>query len=762
MNEQNLTFEEKEEVIDLRELFFKILSHWEWFAIAVPLCVVIAFLVCLVWTPVYKVDTKIMISDSKKGELGQNVMIKELGFIQGGDMFVENEMLELQSRNLMYEVVKELELNVRYIEESFPRDRELYTKTPVRLLIDHPENIQDTVIFVSTDAKGRIEVVNEKKELIYRGNYSGIIPMGDYLISVEKNDSVFQKQNIRIQITSYENTTDDWVQKLHVSALGKNTNALQISIEDAVPERGVHLLNTLIRCYNDRGMNDRQLISTKTVEFINERLNIINRDLGTIENDAERFKKEHRLTDITADAELVMERKKKAGAELLKLQTELAVVQSIYNFLNQDPVEEFRLLPENLGLTDAALNSGISQYNEMVLRRSKLLMTANEGNPLVINVSNQLRDLKENIGIAIYNVEKNQQIKIQSLMQENRSVDKMLSSVPTQEKQYRAIARQQELKENLFLFLMQKREETEIAKLMYVPAAKIIENARGSKYPVSPRKKLVLLAGLIMGFVIPIGLVLLYEALDVKVRKPEEVERIVKSPVLGGLPELPEGKTDIFEKNFIMSESMQMIREKLSYMIRQDSCPVIMVSSTIASEGKSLVSAHLAQAYAQAGKKVIVIGCDLRNPQLSLYFKRDNLRGLSAYLAGLTMDPEELIVKISEYLHVLLGGVVPPNPTQLLSGPEMEKLLEYLKIRYDCIILDTPPLGIVADGFSISKYTDACVYIVRANVLYKDALRKIVRLEQEKRLRNMAIVVNGIKVESRTYGYGYGYGNYKV
>lgn len=463
-------------------------------------------------------------------------------------------------------------------------------------------------------------------------------------------------------MSSYESATDRYHANLSVNLLGKNTNAVSISVKDAIPARGIDLINALIRLYNDNGVTDKQLVSTKTVEFINERLSVINRELGSIETDAERFKKENRLTDITSDAAMVMERKKAADAELLKLETELAVVKSIRAFLEQKGNDEFRLLPENLGLTDVTLASGITQYNEMVLRRNKLLMTANESNPLLISLSNQLKALKNNIQIAIGNVEKSQEIKINSLRQENVSVDKLLTSVPTQERQYRAIARQQELKENLFLFLLQKREEAEIAKLMYVPAAKIIEDARSGKSPVSPKKMLIILVGLIVGCAVPFGIIFLKDMVNSKVRGLEDVEKAVKIPVLGSLPELPVEKVKIFKGNFALEESMHLIRENLNYMInRKDGCPVIMVSSTIPGEGKSLVSSHLATAYAKAGKKIVVLGCDLRNPRMNEFFGKPQGKGLSAWLAGIEDDVNKVIEQIDENLYAIFLAVRCPR-----------------------------------------------------------------------------------------------------
>ena len=656
-----------------------------------PLCLAAALFYCLISTPEYDIHGKVMISDTKKGELGTNVMMKELGLFRAGDVYVENEMVELQSKNLMREVVRDLELNIRYTQECFFRGHELYNESPVKILVDHPECIKDTCLYVLLQANDEIIVTDPKGDVIRQGHFSESIPMGDYCISVEKNERYAgsELQKVRINLDSYETATKAFYKSLSITPLEKNTNAVRIALKDPVSGRGVELIHALVDRYNQNGVTDKQQVSAKTVEFINARLQVINGELGTIENDAERFKRTNKLTDLTSDAAFAMERKKLAGTELLKAQTELDVVRSIRLLTEKNEGGEFSLLPENMGLTDDGLNNALSRYNEMILRREKLLLSARENNPIVTGLDMQLRGVKSSIREAIGNVEKGLIIKIKGLERESLSVDERLTSVPTQEKQYRAIARQQELKENLFLFLMQKREEAEIAKLVYVPTAKIIEDPDAGEGPVSPKKSLILLLGCMLGVCIPVGIILGMDMLDSKVRSAEDIERVVRLPLLGTFPEVENGKVKIGEEDFM---------------------------------------------------------------------DRDHREGVSAYLAGLCDDPESLICRISDELYVMFGGVVPPNPVQLVAGPRMRELLEYLKDNYSCIILDTPPLGVLAEGFTLSKLADACVYVVRANVLRKESLRLLSELEKDKRLPDLGVVLNGVKVESGGYGYGYVYG----
>lgn len=756
VNGNEIPVSEQEETIDLMELFYKIMARWRWFLLSVPLCVGAMLFYCVTREPVYNVTSKVMISDSKKGELGTSVMMKEMGFFQG-DKYVENELVELQSKNLMRETVSDLELNVRYFEEGILRSTELYKDSPVKVLVDNPGAIKDTCFTVAFSGD-TVVVTAPSGEIIHAGCFSERIPVDGYAISVERNGACSPGE-VRVYLYSYASATKDFYKKLEVAPLDKNTNALRLAVKDAVPRRGNDLIRALVDRYNENGVADKQVVSAKTVEFINARLEVINRELGTIEDDAERFKRTNKLTNIVADAEFVMERKKLAGTELLKLQTEFDVVRGIRELLEKREDTGFGLLPENLGISDEGVNGGISRYNEMVLRRNKLLLSAREDNPIVTGLDAQLREMRTSIREAVANVEKGLEIKINTLERENISVDKRLTSVPAQEKQYRAIARQQELKENLFLFLMQKREEAEIAKLVYVPTAKIIEDPDAGDAPVSPRKAMLLLVGMMLGIVLPAGGVLARDMMDNKVRNVEDVEKGIGVPLLGAFPEVA-GEKLITREDFVQSESMHLVREKLNYMLKQQACPVIMVTSTIPGEGKSLIATHLANAYAKTGKKVLLIGCDLRNPSLHNFVGQNRDKGLSAYLAGFVDDVAGLICPVDDRLDVLFGGAVPPNPVQLLADSRVGELLEAMKQRYSCIILDTPPVGILAEGFALGKLSDACVYVMRANVLRKDALRIVAAINGEGRLPVMGILLNGVRAEhARGYGYGYyGYG----
>ena len=754
MEENNLNRESESESIDIKVLVEKFITRWRWFAVSVPLCLVIALLICQSWVPIYNVTGKVMISDSKKGELGTNVMMKELG-LAAADMFVENEIVELQSKNLMREVVEELDLNVRYVHEGFLRDRELYNDSPVKILVDNPGEIRDTSFHVLLDTANLVILMNLDGEKMWSGHYSESVPMGDYNLSIEPNRKVTSKEEIRVDLSSFRKTTDVFSKSLNVQILVKNTNSVLVSLKDAVPARGIAVINALVKRYNQNGIDNKRIVSEATVEFINERLDVINQELGTIERRAEDFKKTNKLTDITSDAAFVMERKKQSEAELMKLQTELDVLRSIRAAITQKRAEEFSLLPENLGLSDEGLNAGITRYNEMVLRRGKLLQSASESNPIVIGLNSQLQGLKKNIQETITNVESGLLIKLKSVEKENASVNEMLTSVPTQ---YRDIARQQELKENLFLFLMQKREEAEIAKLIYVATAKIIEDPSAGNAPVEPKKALIMLVGLFLGVGIPVGIILLLDMLNDKVRSIDEVKRALPFPVLGDIPELPQEEVTLLRENFSVSESMQVIREKLNYMLGEKACPVLLVTSGVPGEGKTLVAAHLAKAYARAGKKTLLVGCDLRNPQLHSYLHKNYSRGLSAYLAGMEPEWRRLVHSLGENLSVLFGGDVPPNPVALLSSDRFKTLLEEMKGEYDCVILDTPPVGILADALTMVKQADACLCVVRLNVLPRGVLSSLRVLESEHHVTNCGVLVNG--VSRRIHYYKYGYGNY--
>ena len=739
----------------MRRVLMRLLERWRWFAVAIPVAVVAAWVYCQVKVAEYEVVCKVMISDSQRGDMGTSMVMQELGFVQG-DMFVENEVVELQSQNLTREVVEGLGLNARYFREKWLGEEEVYEDSWVRVEVERKG--QDSSIVMVPVGERRIRVESEEGEVVWEGELPGRMQMGEWQLTLV--DGPGRREPLRVQLSSVYSATKYFASRLSVSFIEKNTNAVRVTVRDNVPERGMAFARALIEYYNQDGVKERQQVADKTVEFINTRLAVIDDELVGIEDDAERFKRENQLTDLSADAAFEMERKKLAGTELLRLEMEAEVVEGIGELLAEESEEEYRLLPEDVGISDEGLKGGIARYNELVLERSKLLQSASEHNPVTRGIEVQLRDLRRSVQEAVEQVGRGLRLRMERLEEENQQVEERLTSVPTKEKEYRAIARQQELMESLFLFLMQKREETEIAKLMYLPKARIIEDPDAGDGPVSPRRALVLLLGLMLGCAIPTGLILGMDMFDTKVRTAEEVTNRGSVALLGTFPELRETGKAPEGQDFVASEAMHLVREKVNYLVDGKECPVVMVTSTVPMEGKTVIASRLSLAYAQAGKRILVIGCDLRNPSLHNYLNCFNPKGLSAYLAGMIEDVHSIITHVENGVDVIVGGEVPPNPVQLLAGQRLADLLTLLRREYDYIVLDTPPLGILAEGFSLSKLADACVYVVRANFSRKDNLTFLANLIREERLPNTGVVLNGVIQRGRRYGYGYGYGEY--
>lgn len=752
----------EEQEIDFKRFFFSLVARWWWFVISVPVCVGIALYFYLSATPVYEIGANLMINDSAKKEFGPDNVLAGLVNPNVSNAFVENEILEMKSYNLIREVVEDLGLNVRYYTTGNFRDIELYKASPIRIVLQNPTIRESLFFYVKKDQHGLILTDPETRESRHV-KYGEIVDFNDLRFTIEKTEYEFTQDRITVTLSSFFSVAVKFHAQLNVSLLEKWSNAVRIAVSDNVPARGIDLINAIVEKYNTNGVVNKRMVAASTVDFINKRLFVLDKELGDIESQAEVFKKEHKITDIASDAANVATRKNMVDEELLSVEMDLSLVRSIKDYFIYTGEKEYVLLPEELGLSDASLKDGISKYNELVLKRTKLLNTASEDNPAVIAVNRQLDGMKQNLHTNIRNVESALMVKIGNLEKENQAVNRLLASVPTQEKIYRSISRQQEIKEKLFLFLLQKREEAEIAKLMYQPSAKIIEDPRSSSAPISPKRNMIIMVGLFLGLCLPAGVIILLEMLNNKVQGVEEVEKRIKVPILGVFPHLPADKVATpLNDDFLTRESVNLIREKVNYVVGSKEKGVIMVTSTLPGEGKSQLTSFLAYSYARAGKKVIVVGCDLRNPQMHNYFKiKSEGGGLSGYLAGLgDTDDRNLIhhVEAEFPFDVIFGGPVPPNPMQLVSGPRLGELVDRLKERYDYVLIDTPPVGVLADGFSVAPYVDMSVYIVRAGVMEKNALQLINDFESTGRLKRIGIIVNDVIPSRFAYGYKYGYG----
>ena len=552
---------------------------------------------------------------------------------------------------------------------------------------------------------------------------------------------------------------------MSIAPTSKTTSVAVISLKNSSLQRGQDFINQLLEMYNRNTNNDKNEIAQKTAEFIDERIGIISKELGSTEANLESFKRDAGITDLTSEAQIALAGNAEYEKKSVENRTQISLVNDLRKYLRGN---EYEVLPSNVGLQDAALIGAIERYNEMLIERKRLLRTSTENNPTIVNLDTSIRAMKANVQATLEGTLQGLMITKESLDREASRYSRRISNAPGQERAYVSIARQQEIKAGLYLMLLQKREENAIALAATANNAKIIDEAIADDIPVSPKRSMIYLIALMLGVGIPVGIIYLIELTKFKIEGRADVEKLTSVPVVGDIPLTDEkndknGSIAVFEnKNNLMSETFRNIRTNLQFMLNNDQ-KVILVTSTVSGEGKSFVSSNLAISLSLLGKKVVIVGLDIRKPGLNKVFQLSNKeRGITQYLSNPETDLMELVQPsdVNKNLFILPGGTVPPNPTELLARNGLDKAIETLKKNFDYVILDTAPIGMVTDTLLIGRIADLSVYVCRADYTHKAEYTLINELSFEKKLPNLCTVINGVDLKKRKYGYYYGYGKY--
>jgi len=557
-----------------------------------------------------------------------------------------------------------------------------------------------------------------------------------------------------------DDVVDGFRNRLSVNPLSKTSSVVELSLVDPVYEKAEIFLNNLIQIYNQDAITDKNQISENTSKFIANRLSLITRELDGVEQDVESFKKSNNLTDIDSEAKLFIEGANEYDKKGVTTETQLNVVNSMLDFTKKSSNSD--LLPTNLISGEEDASGLINMYNELVLDRNRILKSATIANPTVIKMDQQIASLKTTLITNLERLKSNLNIQKRDLDSHKGIMDNKIEKIPVQERQFKVIARQQKIKEELYLYLLQKREETAISLSATEPNARVIDAAKASHIPVAPKKKIMYLVAFIIGILIPFGTIYLKDLLDTKIKSRLDLEGKTTIPYLGDIP-TSNSNTQIIksESRTSSAEALRIIRTNMEFMLSkvpENQAKTIFLTSTFSKEGKTFVSVNLAATFALSGKKVLLIGMDIRNPKLDDYVTLPD-QGLTNYLSHKDTAIEDLIIKQKGYedFHILPAGIIPPNPAELLLSKKVDSLFKTIKAQYDYIIVDTAPVSLVTDTLLIAKHADCFIYVIRANFLEKRMLHIANDLYQEKKLPNMCLLLNDTD-STKGYGYGYGYG----
>ena len=776
---ENNINEQDEEKVNYQELLFRYIIHWPWFMVSVLICLIGAWGYLYFQTPVYQVSASIMIKDDKKGGNSGSADLENLGLggVITSTQSIDNEIEVLRSKTILKEVVNNLELYITYYDkDKFPK-QEMYKTSPVvvNLTAQEADKLPGAVLIdMQLSPDGVLDVnlkvgLNEYNKRLDK--LPAVFPTNVGTFGFTLRDSLLNGQiegqedvrHIGVVVSQPFEVAKAYQWALTIASTSKTASVATVSLVNTNTQRGQDFINKLMEMYNRNTNNDKNEVAEKTREFINERIKIINEELGNTEEKLETFKRNAGLTDISSDAQLAVSGNAEYEKKRVENGTQINLVRDLTKYIN-DPLNEYEVLPSNIGLTDNGLTTQLERYNELVIERKRLLRTSTENTPMIINLDMSIRAMKANVKTAIDGTLQGLLIVKADLDREANRFSRRISDAPGQERQYVSIARQQEIKAGLYLMLLQKREENAITLAATANNAKIIDEPVSDGL-VSPKPKMIYMIALVLGLGLPVGIIYLINLTKFKIEGRGDVEKLTRLPIIGDIPltEEKNGSIAVFEnQNTLMSETFRNVRTNLQFMLKKGQ-KVILVTSTVSGEGKSFISANLAISLSLLGKKVVIVGLDIRKPGLNKVFNISRKeQGITQYLSNPERNLMDLVQAsdISKSLYIIPGGTVPPNPTELLARDGLDKAIETLKKNFDYVILDTAPIGMVTDTLLVGRVADLSVYVCRADYTRKVEYSLINELANNNKLPNLCTVINGLDFQKKKYGYYYGYGKY--
>ena len=779
LNQKNVDQNPEEENFNLYEILFKYLIYWPWFIASILICLIGTFIYLRYQTPVYNISSAVLIKEQdNKSSNNPLSAIQDLGMMSFTNSF-DNEIEILKSKTLVKKVVSDLGLYISHAESrSFGYNLPLYHNEPIQVYMspEEADKLPSAVHFLMKyDGANQLDihmdymVDGEKKEFENTlTQLPAAMPTDIGVFTFTPDTTLAAKEPISIVATviTPQASAESYCSNMSIAPTSKTTTIAKIDLKNTVKQRGVDFINHLVKVYNQDANDEKNEVAQKTAEFIEERIAIINAELGSAENELATFKQRSGLTDLTSDAQIALQENSRYEQQLNQNATQLNLVQDLQRYIN-NPKNANEVIPANVGLEDQSLNSIINQYNTLIVERKRLLRTSSENNPAVINMNSGIEAMRATVQTTVSSVLRGLQITQRNLQREANKFVGRISDAPKHEKEFMTIQRQQEIKATLYIMLLQKREENALTLAATASNGRIIENPLPGKFPVAPRKMMFLLAAFIIGVALPIGIIYIIDLLKYKIENRSDVEKLTTVPIIGEIPvdtNLTENERSIViheNKNNIMEETFRALRTNLLFLLEKNQ-KVLLFSSTQPGEGKSFVAGNLAASLAFLGKKVVVVGMDIRKPGLNKVFNLSTrIQGITNYLS----DPEHVNLfdmiqpsQISKNLDILPGGPVPPNPTELVARTVLEDAINLLKERYDYVILDTAPIGMVTDTAIIGRVADMCIYVCRADVTPKAAYQYINVLKNNNTFPKLATIINGIDMTQRKHSYGYNYG----
>jgi len=766
----------KGEDFNLREIIKPYIKNWIWFLISIFITTLLAIAYIKFTTPVYKIESSVLIKDAKKmstasGDFGA---LSGLGGFAGmGTNSIENELEIFKSKKIIEDAVKDLKLQVSLFSIEKFHDVELYKDTsPFNIImINEKKYVELPKKAIDIKLKGDIITLSSEelpRDIVTTFNKTVSLPYANFIIvkNPKFNSKKVQKLNLDKFYFTYSDLSsvvNNYQEALQVDLLDKEATVIGLGIAGQNKDKMMDLLNHLVSIYNGYATTDKNAESKKTKDFIDDRIVLISQELGSVETDKERFKVDNEIVDIPTEAKINLQASVETRKKSLELSTQLEVSRMLLGYIDGQ-TNTYQILPTNIGLDNPAATSNITAYNKLVMDRSRLLENATPENPLVKEVSKDLAGLKNALRESIQRYMININASKSQIDGENRYSDNEIQKVPRQERLFRNIERQQQIKENLFLLLLQKREEAAISMAMTDDKARVVDKAYTEKKELAPKKAISIMVAWLIGLLIPFAYIYIKELLNNKLVSKHDLEKLSTTAIIAEIPRLYRRDGEVIVQNDVspLAESFRILVTNIKFMLpKKDSAKIIFVTSTVKGEGKTFVSVNLSLALASPKNKVLVIGSDIRNPQLQRYNpEMKGAKGLAEYLVDDVLDARSIIHPsgLNQNCDFIYSGIIPPNPADLLQNGKYQELIESLKGDYQYIILDTAPLMLVTDSFLISDTADVTIYVTRSEITEKGFIDFANSNIDSNKIKNVAFVLNDVHKTNFGYGNKYGYG----
>lgn len=767
-----------EDFIRIQDLFYLCLGKWYWFVISLAVTIGVAVIYLLTTPPVYTRSASLLIKEDSKG----NSISDAAGVLSDIDLFqtstnVNNEMQSLQSPAVMLDVVKRLHLDISYYTDGGFYKKVLYGQArPYIVFFNNLRDNESIAFTINPTKNGQVKLSDFSHdgedidgEVTSMLNDTVDTPVGKLVIK-SMNDSISDEDPVYVSRIGYQDATENYASNLSVSLNDEKSTVINLSFKDVCIQRAEDVLNTVIAIYNENWIKDKNQIAVSTSQFINERLGVIEQELGNVDENISSYKSEHLLPDVQAAASMYMAQSSETNTQILTLNTQLSMARYIRNYLT-NATSKNQLLPANSGIESPGIEQQIANYNTAQLRRNDLVANSSEKNPLVVDMDQSLENMRHAIITSIDNHITTLNTQLRSLQQSEQQTTARIAANPTQGKYLLSVERQQKVKEALYLFLLQKREENELSQAFTAYNTRVITPPAGSMIPTSPVKKNIALVAIALGLLIPVVIIFIRENMNTKVRGRKDLESL-SLPFAGEIPldvsgkgkkKVHDAKTIVIRQGNrdIVNEAFRVLRTNLEFMLDGKTggkASVTLFTSFNPGSGKTFLTMNTAATFALKGKRVLVIDGDLRHGSASAYLG-SHYKGLSDYLGKRETSLDNLIQENPDCpgFFLLPAGTIPPNPTELLAEPLFKETIERLRDNYDYMFIDCPPIDIVADTQIIEKLADRTIFVVRAGLLERDMLPELQRMYDEKRFKNMALLLNGTEGGGSRYGYRYGY-----